>query len=123
MSTANELKAQFQEVVNQYEQEARILVRSLQIRNVHCEENISKKGRPIKYVAWEYYNPDQADWGWKQRKTPLFTPQANVIIKSGPYYPSQLYSVTAEKGDDGFYEWVRIEKAVDSFFETETGGE
>lgn len=92
-----------------FEEESKFLVRDLQIRILGTEDSVTRKGRPIRYAVWEYFDPLSSEWGWKTRKTPLNCKETQLLINSGPYEENTLYRVTAEREDSGFFCWTKIE--------------
>jgi hypothetical protein len=107
-------KTHFEKIVELHETENSTLVRELKIRVLDPVTAITKKGYPITYLVWEYINPLQETWGWKERKKPMFTDEATLIVKNGPYEEDCLYRVTAQKNSDDFWKWTEIEKIGDN---------
>ncbi len=107
-------KTRFEKVVELHTTENNTLVRDLKIRILDPITTTTKKGYPITYLVWEYINPLQETWGWKERKKPMFTEEATLIVKNGPYEEDRLYRVTAQKINNDFWMWTKIEKIDDN---------
>lgn len=111
MNIINETKAiPHEDLLRMHEEESSTLIRDLKIRILSPIKSTTKRGHPITFMAWEYMNPEFEDYGWKHRKSPMYSNEAKLLIDNGPYDENDLYRVTAHKDHKDFWVWSKIEK-------------
>ena len=78
------------------------------IKDIFGEKAISAAGKPYDRVICEFRN---ARGELKDRKAPIFTPEAEFILEN--LEPGKRYLVYMEKDERGFWRWLSADEVHD----------